>query len=58
MRAGWLIVDVMYLLVCVGVVIYKNSGKRAGQPQPRWPKSCGCLSASRRWGDWSTDLIG
>ena len=34
MRTGWLIVDAMYLLLCVGAVIYTNIGKRAGQP--RW----------------------
>jgi len=35
MRGGRPIVEGMYLLVCIGLVAYTNSGKRANQPQPR-----------------------
>jgi hypothetical protein len=38
MRGGRLILDGMYFLICLGLVAYTSSGKRAHQPQPRWAK--------------------
>jgi len=58
MRTGWLIVDVMYLLLCVGVVIYTNSGKRGGQPQPRWAQVVWVFIGLTSLGRLVYDLLG
>jgi hypothetical protein len=58
MKTGWLIVDVMYLLICGGVVIYTNSGTRAGQPQPRWAKVVWVFLGLTSLGRLVYDLLG
>jgi hypothetical protein len=38
MRVGWLIVDGMYVLICIGLVVYTKTGKRGNEDAARYAK--------------------
>jgi hypothetical protein len=58
MKGGRLILDGMYLLICVGLVAYTNSRKRADQPQPRYAKVVWVFIGLTALGRLIYDLMG